>query len=216
MTQWQQLNSRYSNLQPREKSLIFYGLLILTLWLGIMYVLEPTWKNLQQSERQQRTVQAQITEAERQAEQLKLQLASDINSDFKQQITQLQQQQQALNEQISLTASHFVGAEQMITLLQDVLSNSKGVQLKALTTSEAQPVRLAGQPVDEASVLFRHTTTLVVSGRYQQLYAMLQRIEQLPWLLNWAALDYQVTTHPQADMTLQLITVSEYEDFIRL
>jgi MSHA biogenesis protein MshJ len=65
-------------------------------------------------------------------------------------------------------------------------------------------------------MLFQHTTTLVIGGGYTDLFRALQRMEQLPWLLNWSALDYQVVEYPQAELTLTLITVSEYEDFIRL
>ena len=80
----------------------------------------------------------------------------------------------------------------------------------------AQPVRLAGQADDEAALLYQHTITLVMSGSYAKLYAVLQRIEQLPGLVNRAGLEYRVLEYPQAELSLKLSTVSEYEDFIRL
>ena len=84
------------------------------------------------------------------------------------------------------------------------------------TTPPAQPVRLAGQADDEAALLYQHTITLVMSGSYAKLHAVLQRIERLPGLINQAGLEYRVLEYPQAELSLKLSTVSEYEDFIRL
>ena len=75
---------------------------------------------------------------------------------------------------------------------------------------------MPGQQAEDPALLFQHKTTLVLSGSYADLLQVVQRMEQLPWLLNWAELGYTVVMHPKAELALTLITVSEYEDFIRL
>ncbi|SEI11229.1 MSHA biogenesis protein MshJ [Rheinheimera pacifica] len=216
MSQWQLLSDRFSQLQRREKSLLFFGSLLLLLWLSVIYVLEPLWHQTKQTRALQLKTSQQLQGAEQQAEVLLAQLSTDLNQDYRERISNLEQQQQQLNERIRQSASYFIGAEQMVTLLRNILQSSKGVQVKSLLTSVPKAVRLQGQQPDDPVMLFQHTTTLVIGGGYTDLFRALQRMEQLPWLLNWSALDYQVVEYPQAELTLTLITVSEYEDFIRL
>ncbi|MCS4308879.1 MSHA biogenesis protein MshJ [Rheinheimera pacifica] len=216
MSQWQLLSDRFSQLQRREKLLLFFGSLLLLLWLSVIYVLEPLWHKTVQTRVLQVKASQQLQDAQQQAEVLLAQLSTDLNQDYRERISNLEQQQQQLNERIRQSASHFIGAEQMVTLLRNILQSSKGVQLKSLLTSAPKAVRLQGQQPDDSAMLFQHTTTLVVAGGYTDLFRALQRMEQLPWLLNWSALNYQVVEYPQAELTLTLITVSEYEDFIRL
>lgn len=216
MSQWQLLSDRFSQLQQREKVLLFFGSLLLLLWLSVIYVLEPLWHQTVQARALQLKTSQQLQDAEQQAEVLLAQLSTDLNQDYRERISNLEQQQQQLNERIRQSASYFIGAEQMVALLRNILQSSKGVQVKSLLTSAPKAVRLQGQQPDDTAMLFQHTTTLVVTGGYADLLLALQRMEQLPWLLNWSALDYQVVEYPQAELTLTLITVSEYEDFIRL
>jgi MSHA biogenesis protein MshJ len=216
MTQWQQLSERFSQLQQREKLLIWAGSLVLTFWLLLIYLLEPGWQQLQQAKQQIQQLQRQQQDTQQLAGQLREQLSSDMDKDYRERIEQLQTQQQQLNSQIRQSAGNFIGAEQMISLLQGVLQRSSAVQVIRLHSSAPTPVRLQGQTADEPALLFQHRLTLVLAGNYATLQQVLRQLEQLPWLVNWTALDYQVTDYPQAEMTIQLGTVSENEDFIRL
>ena len=216
MKQWQQLSERFNQLQQREKLLLWASSLLLTGWLLAVYWIEPMWQVQVTREKQLQTLQRQQQEAQQLSAGLRQQLSGNMADDYRQRITALQAQQQQLNEQIKQSASHFISAEQMVALLQNVLQSSQGVQLKSLHSAAAEPVRLQGQQDTDTALLYQHKLTLTISSRYANLYQVLQRMEQLPWLVNWAALQYQVTEYPQADMTLELITVSENEDFIRL
>uniref|UniRef100_A0A486XHI5 MSHA biogenesis protein MshJ n=1 Tax=Rheinheimera sp. BAL341 TaxID=1708203 RepID=A0A486XHI5_9GAMM len=216
MSAWQQQSERFSQLKPREKNLVFFGSLALLIYLSVIYLLEPAYKQLQLSQAQQLRSAKQLQDATQQAELFRQQLAIDANQHYREQIQVLEQQQQQLNAEIRQSASHFIGAEQMVALLRNVLQSSQAVQVKSLQTAMAEPVRLPGQQAEDPALLFQHKTTLVLSGSYADLFQVLQRMEQLPWLLNWAELRYKVVTYPTAELALTLITVSEYEDFIRL
>ena len=216
MSQWQLLSERFNQLQHREKVLIWGGSLILTLWLGVVYLLEPGWQSMDNAKMQLAATQRQQQQTQQQSEELRQQLSTDIDRDYRERLAVLQQQQVQLNEQIKLSASHFIGAEQMVTLLQNMLQSSQGVQLASLQTLPPVPVRLDGQAETEPTLMYQHTIKLVMTSDYAKLYQVLQRIEQLPWLVSWQGLQYRVTEYPLADMTIELGTVSENEDFIRL
>jgi MSHA biogenesis protein MshJ len=216
MTNWQQLNQRYQALQLREKRLIFFGSVILIFWLLLMYLLEPAWQQQQQLTGQQQKFRLQQQQVKQQLELLQLQLAVDIEQPLRDEIAGLNQQQSALAAQRQSQSSLFIGAEQMLALLREILSKSQQVKLKSLSTSAAVPVVLAGQLADEAPLLYQHKTTLIVSGTYRNVQKLLRELEQLPWLVQWQQLDYQVTDYPLADISIEFITVSENENFIQL
>ena len=216
MTQWQLLSERFAAMQQREKGLIFASVLLLTLWLGVIYLLEPMWQANTSLRQQTTQVQQQFVESSNLTQQLRQQLSVDQDAQIRSQLAELEQQQQQLTRQIQQNASHFIGAEQMISLLEKILQQSRGVQLNRLSSAPPEAVKLAGQAEDEPALLYQHKMTLVISGQYAQLSDTLKRLEQLPWLINWAGLTFKVTNYPQSEMQLELITVSEHEDIIRL
>lgn len=216
MSQFQQWAERFNQLQQREKIFIWLGSILLTFWLIFVYLLEPGWNDINKGKQQLQSLQRQQQDSQLLATQLREQLAVDQDKAYREQLEQLQLQQQQLNAQIQQSASHFIAAEQMVSLLQNVLQQSNSVQLVSLNTSAPVPVKLQGQAEDEPALLFQHELKLVVSGQYNNLFSVLQKMEQLPWLVSWTALEYQVTEYPHAQMTIQLGTVSEQKDVIRL
>lgn len=216
MTLWQQLAERFAQLQQREKWLVSGSIVFLTLWLAINYLVEPNWQGAIKLQQQQQLLQRQLNETQQQAEQLRTQLAVDQDAGYRQRINELQQQQQQLNEEIRQSASHFIGAEQMISLLQNMLQSSNGVQVSRLTSAPPVPVRLEGQTAEDPALLYQHQLTLVMTGNYASLYQVLTKMEQLPWLINWAGLQYSVEQYPLGELSVELLTVSEHEDIIRL
>lgn len=216
MSQWQQLSERFNQLKQREKLMIWSSSLLLTLYLLLIYLLEPGWQQLQQGKQQAQMMQRQQQDAQQLAAQLRSQLASDMDQEYRQRIELLHTQQQQLNTQIRQSTGHFIAAEQMVSLLHSVLKRSNTVQITRLQTAAPVPVRLPGQTAEESALLFQHQLTLTLAANYSSLQQALRQIEQLPHLVNWLELEYQVTDYPLAEMTIQLGTVSENEDFIRL
>ncbi|GGW48658.1 type II secretion system protein GspM [Alishewanella tabrizica] len=215
MSQWQQLQQRYNGLQIREKRLIFFGSLALGCWLMLILILEPVYLRFQQSQTQVQQVQQQLQALQEQASLLQQQLSLDINQPLHEQLAQQQQLMQSQNAQLQPYRQQFMTGQQTVLLLQDLLGSLQPLQLVSLTTAPAQPLLLPGQQPDETPALYRHVTTLVVSGEYGQLQQMLLKLEALPWLLQWQQVEYQVQQHPKAQLMLQLATVSEHESYIR-
>lgn len=216
MNSWQQLTEQFRKRTSREKILAAITLVALTLWLGAVLLLEPAWQQLNKLKQQQADVQEQITVLQNEIPELNAQLAIDINGSYQQQIDNITLQNNELTQQISQSVSYFVSAEQVIPLLRDVLQQAEGIQLKSLSTSAPVAVRLSGQDETDKPLLYRHSTQLVLVGKFEQLQRFLLQLEKLPWSLNWAQLDYSVLEYPTAEMSLRLITVSENENFIKL
>lgn len=231
MSQWQQLSEQYLQLQLRERRLIYLASLVLLLWLGALYAVEPLWQSLQASKQQQKLVLQQMAQLQQQVDTVLQVLNTDPNTQIRSQISQSEQKRDELSQQIKQLTGRYVSPEQMLPLLQDVLKSSPGVKLLRMRSLQAEPVSLApapqvaapatavatpGQSVPAAPLLYLHKTEISFSGQYAQLQRLLQQLEQLPWQLHWHQLEYKVSEHPQAELRLELETISEQADYLRI
>ena len=231
MSQWQQLSEQYLQLQLRERRLIYLASLALLLWLGALYAVEPLWQSLQASKQQQKLVLQQMAQLQQQVDTVLQVLNTDPNTQIRTQISQSEQKRDELSQQIKQLTGRYVSPEQMLPLLQDVLKSSPGVKLLRMRSLQAEPVSLApapqvaapapavstpGQSVPAAPLLYLHKTEISFSGQYAQLHRLLQQLEQLPWQLHWHQLEYKVSEHPQAELRLELETISEQADYLRI
>ena len=230
MSQWQQISEQYLQLQLRERRLIYMASLALLLWLGALYVVEPLWQSLQAGKQQQKLVLQQMAQLQQQVDTVLQVLNTDPNTQIRSQISQSEQKRDELSQQIKQLTGRYVSPEQMLPLLQDVLKSSPGVKLLRMRSLQAEPVSLAaapqvgsapaaaapGQSVPAAPLLYLHKTEISFSGQYAQLQRLLQQLEQLPWQLHWHQLEYKVSEHPQAELRLELETISEQADYLRI
>lgn len=218
-TPWQQAVAAFARLQLRERYMLLFASSLLLLWFGLLYLLEPAWQQLQQMRSEQQQLQTATLQLQRQLAEVEVALQQDPNAKLNQQLADASLTEQQLNQQIRQVSGRYIAPEQMVSLLQDVLATQPQVQLIRLENFEAQAIQLPGaQPTNTAAVstLYRHRTLFVFSGRYQALQQLLQQLEQLPWQLHWLHLQYQVTAHPLAELHLELETVSEQENYLRL
>jgi MSHA biogenesis protein MshJ len=240
MSQWQQLCEQYMQLQLRERRLIFFAALTMLLWVGTISVAEPLWRSLQTSQQQQKMTLGQMAQLQQQVDAVLQVLNSDPNEQVRSQINERQQQREQLNSQIKQLTGRYVSPEQMLPLLQDVLKSSPGVKLTQLRslkpevlqigaatptpTSAPAPVPAAQTNTAQANTeppaatpqLYLHKTEIIFSGQYAQLQQLLQQLERLPWQLHWHQLEYKVSEHPQAELRLELETISEQAEYLRI
>ncbi len=217
MNRWQHLSEQYLQLALRERRLIYVASLTLIVWLGALYLLEPLWQSVSSTKQQQKQALQQVAQLQQQVDTLLQVLNTDPNQDISAQINQSQQQRDQLSQQIKQLTGRYVSPEQMLALLRDVLKNNPGVRLQGLRSLAAEPVRLSGSGEDPTTpLLYLHKTEFTFSGQYAQLQQLLEKLEQLPWQLHWHQLEYKVTEHPQAEMRLELETISEQAEYLRI
>ncbi len=223
MTRWQQFSEQYLQLQLRERRLIYVASLTLLVWLGGLYVAEPLWQSVQASKQQQKLELQQMAQLQQQVDAVMQVLNTDPNEQIRVQISQSEQQRDQLRQQIKQLTGRYVSPEQMLPLLQDVLKSSPGVKLLQMRSLAAEPINItpavatptAPAPV-AVPVLYLHRTEMRFAGQYVQLQQLLQQLERLPWQLHWRQLEYKVTEHPQAELRLELETISEQADYLRI
>ncbi len=220
MMWWQQYSARFLKLQLRERYLISFGSALLLLWLGGLYLVQPLWQMQLQLQQQNRSGLQQIVGLQQQINEVQQALSVNPDQVLQQNIDQMLGDEQLLLSQIRGVTGRYISGEQMVQLLQDVLSQQQNIRLIALENLPAKAVLLPGAGNDQAAgdkpLLFRHGTRLTFAGPYGGLQQLLQRLEQLPWQLHWRTLDYQVKDYPIAELQLELETVSEYDSYLKI
>jgi MSHA biogenesis protein MshJ len=220
MSSWQQYSERFLTLKLRERYLLGYGSALLVMWLGALYVVQPLWQMHVQLKQQNRNSLQQMVGLQQQIDEVQQALTVDPDQQLQQQINQMLTEEQQLLSQLRGMTGQYISGEQMVLLLQDVLNQQQNIRLVALENLPAKAVSLPGMGSDEAAaekpLLYRHGTKLTFSGPYADLQQLLQRLEQLPWQLHWRTLDYQVKDYPQAQLQLELETVSEYDSYLKI
>ncbi len=123
----------------------------------------------------------------------------------------LQARLSALDEKLASTASGFIPADLMPEVLETVLRQQSGVGLVALENIAPVVVNRNGEQVDagvESEQLYRHGVTLKLSGGYLAMMEYLQKLEALPWYLDWRSMHYQVDEYPNGLLELEVYTYS--------
>lgn len=226
MNWWRQSAKRFLNFKERERKLIFYTSQVMIAWLGFVLVIEPLMLKATQLTKQNQQTQQQITQLQQQSALIQRALSVDINQEIQSQIQAQQQVQSELTQRIQQLTGSYISAQQMLDLLQDLLVKMPKVQLVALENLPVKPIQLQamtqGQTPEKTAsaldqpLLFKHTTQLVFRGDFNGLQQLLGQLQQLSWQLHWVKLQYKVLEYPQAELQLELETVSESANYVQI
>lgn len=210
---WELWQSKFQQLQLRERRLVFFASLGLFGWLCVVLVLEPAWIKHQQQRQQLASVSAQLQQTEQGIVQLQDELSRNINQEVQQRLTRLEGRALELEQQLAARTAHFVGADRVLPMLQSLLMGDARVRLLSL---QSMPPSVVAYDADQQPLLYQHKIRLVMQGDYSALRQLLTTLEQLPWQLGWHSLQYRVTEHPLAELALDIVTVGDHADFIQL
>jgi MSHA biogenesis protein MshJ len=136
-------------------------------------------------------------------------------------VINLQQQLQSLQEQTALasqqaatalqeTQKKIVSPDEMRTVLENLLTTKFKL---ALLEFKTLPTKTIISPQTNYQ-LFEYGIQLKFRGDYFTTIKYLLAIENLKWLLFWDKLDYNVTRYPNADVTLEIHTLSDQEGWV--
>lgn len=106
--------------------------------------------------------------------------------------------------------------ERMNQVLKSVVRGQDGIRVVGFKTLSALPVALPGAVEGAPPGYYRHGFEITVSGRYPELVAYLERLEALPWRLNWIEASLDAADRPQLTLTLTVHTLSLEEAWLRV
>lgn len=197
------IQSYIGALALRERILIL--IIVLALSFGIWSFLLPGGDRTKLST-QIAVMEGQLNQLQEQINAIGKGEVVDPNAESRQQKATLQEQLRALQRQLQGYDKDLMSPAKTALVLKDLLSGDHDLHLLHLK-------RLPEQPVDEflSDILVQTSVVLEFEGNYFSTLRYFQQAEKLPWRLFWDKLDYQVTTYPQAKITVQIHTLSERE-----
>ncbi|MER2490628.1 type II secretion system protein GspM [Catenovulum sediminis] len=203
--QWLNIQEKYSGLAKREKIIIFASGSLLICYVFIMLIIEPRWTAHSEQQKQLAQLQQQFTTLTETSDSLQGALKVDVNLPLKQQVDTLKKRLTELDKELKAISAELVDAQQMAALLQDMLSQTKGVKLLSL---KSLPAKNLLSDDNEQADLYQQVLKIKLEGRYQDLYQFLKQVETLPWQVNWNNFEYKVIQYPKGQLSVEIITLS--------
>lgn len=219
---WDELNQKLLAMSVRERAIILATSLVLVIFLWLQFVYTPI-EDQQASLRQASFAEAeQVQQYARRIEELTGLLAHNPNDALQREQQVLQQKLMDLGAGIEAQLAHLLAPQEMADVLQQVLADYQGLRLLKARNLAAKPLELTRSP-DQTSnsakqdrqqaAVFVHGFEMTLAGDYFQTLAFIQYLEEMSGFF-WHSLDYQLESYPNAQIILQLNTLSLEEDWI--
>lgn len=208
---WNDLAAKFDLLSQRERVLVAAAVLIVVGM--ILYLpLESLLTKHTQLKQQIASLKNENNISEQQIALYQQSLATDPDTEYRQRLANIIQQTKQIDEQLSFEMVDMVPADHMPALLAGLLSNVKGIKLKAFTSIAPTPLLEVGE--EKKMNLYSHGIKLEFTGDYFSVLRFVEAVENMPNKLYWRSMDYKVDAYPQAAITLELYTLSINKDFI--
>lgn len=216
----QQIAQRVDTLSVRERGIlaVVLAVVLVFVWLQLVYL---PWDQKQsaliQTERQ---LNAELVSYAAELEVLERSQRNNPNQVLADEVERLQQQLAQQQSYINRSFGQLMSPEEMADTLRQLLSefagmtlvNARNLPVEGLSLSPSE----AAQPTDETAplaLIYQHGFEMTLEGKYFDALGLLQRLEQVSGFY-WHRVDYQVDKYPNAQLTLQLRTLSLHEDWI--
>ncbi|MCL1094167.1 type 4a pilus biogenesis protein PilO [Shewanella kaireitica] len=208
---WTDLAAKFDLLSQRERVLVAAAVLIVVGM--ILYLpLESLLTKHTQLKQQIASLKNENNISEQQIALYQQSLATDPDTEYRQRLANIIQQTKQIDEQLSFEMVDMVPADHMPALLAGLLSNVKGIKLKAFTSIAPTPLLEVGE--EKKMNLYSHGIKLEFTGDYFSVLRFVEAVENMPNKLYWRSMDYKVDAYPKAAITLELYTLSINKDFI--
>jgi MSHA biogenesis protein MshJ len=224
---WQSLAEKFSLLSMRERFLIVFALIFILVYSLYSLVLAPNYKAVSQAQAQLTTLTQQQQQLSFDKTELQRVLAHDPNAEIKLRITRAQTELSNAENKLTLFTADLIDSKQMALVLGDVLQQAKKVKLLAIESLPATALNTQSKTdkdIDKQATtsapnaeiqLYQHGLRITLTGTFFDIQAYLNTIEQLPKKFYWRIFDYQMQRYPQAEVVMEIYTLSMNKEFIR-
>lgn len=197
----------------RERGLVFVAAAVLLVMLAHALALQPLL-------RQQRAYLERIKQGESQIQSLNEALLKKTLADRDHPLVAKRQKLEELERRLAESETKLTERRklemtpaQLANSLRDALGGGASVQLSALRVTPATPVEGSGAASGQ---FYRHGVEIELAGPYLDLLRYMEKLEQLPWKLQWSGIDLRTTAYPEVVLRATLFAVSSSPALIKL
>ncbi|MDH5327244.1 MAG: hypothetical protein OEZ68_05595 [Gammaproteobacteria bacterium] len=222
---------RFEALSLRERILILLSLLAILYMMWNMVLLKPLGARHITLNQQVNTVSSQIRDIDTKIRFMSHSI-SGLDRQKENYIQSLEKQIADIRNKKQQLAVGFVKPKQMVEMLQVMMSKEKSLKVTRFRTlaprllaqsykEEVQPVvpkkrkkptrsgkAAAKKSEKKIPKVYKHGLEVEFQGDFKNTLAYLQKLEALPWRFYWDELDYEVTSFPNAMVTIRIYTLS--------
>lgn len=231
MTWWQkkpfiEMITAYENISPREQKIVLSTFVVVLSLLGYMLMIEPLLLNSLQLVEEKNKLTKTNTALSQQIDKTKNRKIDNPNLALEAQLKKLLEKSQSSQKKIDLLTRALVAPKQMVSLLEEVLTQDKQLKLISLTNLPEEAMSIEGQsqrnrldaPNNNAenkeALIYRHTFEIELEATYDSTVSYLKRLDSLPWQLFWQDLKYESTVYPKGRLSLRVYTLSMSQEVL--
>jgi len=233
------LIERYNALNLRERAIIFGAVLVAVYGLWSSFVLTPMEADVELITKRYKELHQKAKSLQESSASVSQDLAYNPNAENQNKKRTLEHEIARLDEKLSKATTGMIRPSQMVDVLEDLLQEQEGLQLEGMQALEPEPLFAEdetgegdGSPGATAEALgatdmrarkpqtpnqeklYKHSFVIELRGEYFPALRYLKEIEALEWSLSWESLRYEVTSYPEAKITLKVGTLSSAEGWI--
>jgi len=218
---WHGLLIRVDNLELRQRSLLFVGLIVVFFALWQNLLMGPLEARRQRLSGQVSQLRADIGAIHGQIGRLADSRSQDPGMAVRARLGQLREEVAGAGEYLESLTQHLIPPKHMAEVLESLLTRDTGLTLVGLEATGYAPIldpgtepkaevpeSAAGGEGEGLRGLYRHGLRLVFKGSYLNALEFLQEMEELPWQFIWGRLAVDVEEHPSATVILEVYTLS--------
>lgn len=208
-----QLAERVGAMSLRERVFVLLAALALVLAAIQWLLIDPASQRAQQARDRLQAAEASLADIARQQPQG---VTRDPDAALRRQLAALEAQLKELDAELAAREQSLVPPERMREVLRDLVQGPGSLRILGFNALPAQPVALPGAAEGAPPGFYRHGVEITVSGGYADLVAYLERLERLPWKLQWRAAKLDAGGRPELTLTLTVHTLSLEDAWLSL
>ena len=211
-----QIAERVGAMSLRERVFVFVAAVVVVLALVQTLLIDAGQLRMQGARDRLQAADAALAQIGQQHKLLAGQTARDPDQVARDALAVQEARLAELNADLETRQRSLVPPGRMHLVLKDVVRGQGGIRIVAFKTLSPQPVSLADAAEGAPPGFYRHGFQITVSGPYAELVAYLERLEGLPWRLNWTEATLDAASRPDLTLSLTVHTLSLEEAWLRV
>jgi len=211
-----EIAARIGMMSLRERVFIFAASVLVTLALVQTLLIDAGQLGIQQANARVQAAEESLVQIGQQRQQLEREAERNPDRAAREMLATQEARLAALNAELDQLQRSLIPPERMNQVLKSVVQEQRGIRIVGFKTLSPQPVALPDAAEGAPPGFYRHGFEVKVSGRYSDLVTYLERLEALPWRLNWIEASLDAADRPMLTLTLTVHTLSLEETWLRV
>ena len=200
----------------RERALVAVSALVVVAFLWWMYYAEPTLQQVERLQAENERVGNEVDNTRALVADIRQRIKTGVHQEKEVQLAQLIADLNALEDRLRVTTIELIDPEKMFTLMNQLVYRDSGLKLISLQRREVKPAIPPADPEDpqEEPSIYRHELEIELAGKYLDILAYMQTLEDLDWKLLWDEIEINSDEYPAVVVKLVISTLSTRKEWV--